>query len=66
MVTFVILLSNKLHQKLNDINVCLCFTGMLHSVGEWFVVDVPRQHIVLILKGAVVYKNSWTSWLYVP
>lgn len=61
MVTFVIPFYNKLHQKLDEINVCLCFTGMLHSVGEWFVVDTPSQHIGLILKGEAVYKNSWTA-----
>ena len=65
MVTFVILFSNKLHQKLDDINVCLCFTGMLCSVGEWFVVDIPVQHIVLILKVEAVYKNSGTACLHV-
>jgi len=34
---------------------------MLRSVGEWFVVDIPGQHIVLILKDKAVYKNSWTA-----
>lgn len=65
MVTFVILFSNKLHQKLDDINMYLCFTGMLRSVGEWFVVDIPGQHIVLILKGKAVCKISWTACLHV-
>jgi len=65
MVTFVILFSNKLLQKL-DINVCLCLTGMLRNVGEWFVVDITAQHIVLTLKGEAVYKNSWTAYLHVP
>jgi len=60
MVKFFILFSNKLHQQLDDTNVCLCFTGTLRSVGEWFVVDIPGQHIVPILKGEAVYKNSWT------
>ena len=57
MVTFVTLFSNKLHEELDDINVCLCFIGMLRSVGECFVVDIPGQHIVLILKGKAVYKT---------
>ena len=63
MVIFVIHFCNKLrvHQKLDDINVCLYLTGMVCSVGEWFVVDIPGQHIVLIWKGEAVYKNFWTA-----
>jgi len=39
---------------------------MLRSIGKWFVVDIPGQHIVLILKGEAVYKNSGTACLHVP
>jgi hypothetical protein len=64
MVTFVIICSNKLRKKLEDISVC--FTWMLRSVVEWFVVDIPGQHIGLILKGESVYKNYWTARLHDP